>query len=72
MAGPRFLSVGFMIRPLFWCRARKVLSCGVVRLFGLGRVLFLYLSCFSFKAFSKAHRLSSIIEGAGGGASCDS
>jgi len=67
MAGPRFLSVCFMIRPLFWHSACSLLSCGMVRLFGLARVLFLHLSCFSFKEFLKASRLSSIIGGAGGG-----
>jgi hypothetical protein len=68
MAGPRFLSIGLMMRFLLSRRARRVFTCSGLRLQGL---VFWFLAmktrCFSFSFFSKSVILSSIRIGAGGG-----
>jgi hypothetical protein len=71
MAGPRFLSVGFMVKLLLLFSILSVCCCGIVRLFKLS--LDVLVTCVRWavvRAFSNSVILFSIFEGAGGGSQC--
>lgn len=68
MAGPRFLSVGLMIRFVFCFSSLRALNCSGVRLDMFLFLYFFWSSSFSFlRDFSKRVIWSSISIEAGGG-----